>query len=41
VLAVLKEPGYRNRARAFQEEINGLPPLSMAVRWMEMLVEDH
>lgn len=37
VLAVLKKPGYRDRARAFQEEIKALPPLSMAVRLMEQL----
>ncbi len=37
VKTVLEEPGYRTRARQLQNEMKALPPLSEAVKRLEML----
>ncbi len=39
VRAILTEPGYRERARQFQREIQALPDLTEAVRKLELLAQ--
>jgi UDP:flavonoid glycosyltransferase YjiC (YdhE family) len=41
VKTVLEQPAYRLRAQQFQQEIKALPPLSEAVKRLEILAQSR